>query len=439
MEHFGCRVLTKDPKLSRSNYAPITLSTRKNGFRTLGMYSVGKRGKYSSLDEAVSDFFKYEGNAIVKEHRTQLNKYRKLIYDIKADKNIAKGYYAGYIESEYKSFIYKFFLLRCNEWKEINYLNKKFYYQWQEHDSLNDAEDFIYEIAGKCWKKFEKKLKKIKSLEEFISKSKIFCLQWWQILIEKAINKSYIKEVEESLDVVKKELDQISLYTVEDMLESDYLKPDWLCWVNTLRWPDSWKENLLNISLPVMRKIVQEEKFPYHTDEVCERLQGDALYNFDLNMAFCEKLDRNKFNEEIEHFLLKHPKFVEVTDLKRYKNATGIYIMVLDEYKQIYIGITNSSKLGIKGRIQQHWTATKTLDRLIFQGINSSVLSIDSFRHLDTTRIFVCTDINVNDTNSEEATLIENAFSPEFIINRTGGGKHDLLEIMALGKTRELL
>lgn len=438
MEHFGCRVLTDNPKLSRSNYAPITLSTRKNGFRTLGMYSVGKRGRYSSMDEAVSDFFKYEGNAIVKKHRTELNKYRKLIHEINEDKNLAKGYYAGYIEWEYKCFIYRFFSVCCDEWKKSDYLNKKFYYQWQKHDCLNDKE-FIYEIADKCWNEFEEKLKRIESLEEFISKSKIFCLQWWQILIEKAINKSYIKEAEEFLDAVKKGLDIISLHTVEDMLESDYLKPDWLCRVNTLRWPDSWKENLLDISLPVMRKIVQEEKFPYHTDEVCERLQKDALYNFDLNMAFCEKLDRNKFNEEIEHFLSKHPKFVEVTDLKRYKNATGIYIMVLDEYKQIYIGMTNSSKLGIKGRIQQHWTATKTLDRLIFQGINSSVLNIDSFRHLDTTRIFVCADINVNDTDSEEATLIENAFSPEFIINRIDGGKHDLLEIMALGKTRELL
>lgn len=439
MEHFGCRVLTKNPKLSRSNYAPITLSTRKNGFRTLGLYSVGQRGNYSSMDEAVSDFFKYEGDSIVEKYINELDEYRKLIYDIKADNNIAKGYYAGYINSEHKSCIYSFFAIGCYEWEKNSYLNEKFLYQWKKHTFLNDEETFIYEIVGKYWKRFEKKLKKIKSLEEFISKSKIFCLQWGQILIEKAINKNNIKEVEESLDEVQKELDEISLYTIEDMLESDYLKPDWLCFEKTHHWPSSWKENLLDIPLSRMRKIVQEEKFPYHIDEVCEQLQERALYNFDLNMAFYESLDRNKFNEEIDNFLSTHSKFVEVTDLKYYKNATGIYIMVLDEYKQIYIGITNNSKIGIKGRIQQHWNATKTLDRLIFGGINHSILSIDSFKHLDTTRIFVCTDINANDIDSEEFNLIENAFSPEFIANRTDGGHHELLEIMTSKKTRELL
>lgn len=442
MEHFGCRVLTKNPKLSRTNYAPITLSTRKKGFVTsesFQKYSVGKRGKYSSMDKAVSAFFRYEGNSIVEKYINELDEYRKLIYDIKADKNLAKGYYASYINLEYKSCIYSFFSIGCYEWEENNYLNEKFYYQLKKHDSLNIEENFTYKIACKFWKRFEKKLKKIKSFEEYISKSKIFCLQWGQILIEKAVNKKYIKEVEESFDEVQKKMDEISLYTIEDMLESDYLKPDWLCFNKTYHWPSSWKENLLDIPLSRMKKIVQEEHFPYHIDEVCEQLQKDALYNFDLNMAFYESLDRNKFNEEIEHFLSTHPKFVEVTDLKYYKSAIGIYIMVLDEYKRLYIGITESVKVGIKGRIQQHWNATKTLDRLIFGGINKSILSIDSFKHLDTTRIFVCTDINANDIASEEYNLIENSFSPEFIINRTIGGHHDLLEILISKKTRELL
>lgn len=295
------------------------------------------------------------------------------------------------------------------------------------------------EIKKKSWKKFEKKLKKSKSIEEFISQSELLSLQWGEKLIKRAIKKIYLNEVKELLYEVKEKLDEISLYTIEDMLESDYLKPVWLRSYNTRHWPSSWKTNLLDIPLSRMKKIVQEERFLYHIDEVCEELQKDVLYNFDLNMAFYEKLDRNEFNEEIEHFLSANPKFVEVKDLRQYKNATGIYIMVLDEYKQIYIGITNSSKLGIKGRIQQHWSATKTLDRLIFGGIDKSILSIDSFRHLDTTRIFVCTDIDEDDLDSEEFNLTENAFSSEFKANRVPGGHYDLLDILTSKKSRDLL
>ncbi len=155
-------------------------------------------------------------------------------------------------------------------------------------------------------------------------------------------------------------------------------------------------------------------------------------------MAFYEKLDRNKFNEEIELFLSNNPEFVEVKDLNDYAGVSGIYIMVLDEYKQIYIGITNS-KVGIKGRIQSHWNVTKTLDRLIFGGVDSSILSIDSFRHLDTTRIFVQTNINKEDLYIEEYNVIENAFSSEFITNRTIGGELNSIEAIVSRKLRKLL
>ncbi len=429
MEHFGCRVMTKEPKLTRSNYAPITLATRKNGFRKLGMYSVGEKGNYSSMDEALSVFFKNEGDAIVEKYMIELDEYKKRINDIKTNDKLAKVYYAGFINFEHKRCISNFFSLGCLNWKEKNYINVSFYKSWMENSS---------EIKKKSWKKFEKKLKKTKSIEEFISYSELLSLQWGEKLIKKAIKKIYLNEVKESLCEVKEKLDEVSLYTIEDMLESDFLKPKWMRSDNTYHWPSSWKTNLLDIPLSRMKKIVQEERFPYHTDEICEELQKDALYNFDLNMAFYEKLDRNEFNEEIEHFISTNTKFVEVKDLKKYKSATGIYIMVLDEYKQIYIGITNSSKLGIKGRIQQHWSATKTLDRLIFGGIDKSILSIDSFRHLDTTRIFVCTDINEEDLDSEEFNLTENAFSSKFKANRVPGGHYDLLDILTSKKSRDL-
>lgn len=443
MEHFGCKVKTKNNKLDRSNYAPITLTTRKNSFGKLGMYSAGKRGIYSSMDEALSAFFKNEGDSIVEKYMTELDNYKKIVYDIKTDDKRAQGYHAFFINFKHMCCISDFLLNGWSYWKENKYLKESIY---EKTKSLMEERDFKNEFIDKSgrefcedfFKKIKTNFKKInkKSLDEAIQESELLSLQWGENLIKKAIKKIYLNEVNESLYEVKEKLNEVSLYTIEDMLESDFLKPEWMCSYNTYRWPSSWKENLLDISLSRMKKIIQEEKFPYHIDEVCEKLQKDALYNFDLNMAFYEKLDRNEFNKEIEHFLSVNPKFVEVKDLSKYENDTGIYIMVIDEYKRIYVGQTSKS---IKKRIQAHWCATKTLDRLIFGGIDKSILSIDSFRHLDTTRIFVCTDINEDDLDSEEFNLTENAFSPEFLTNRIDGGGHSFLEAIIGRKSIDLL
>lgn len=143
-----------------------------------------------------------------------------------------------------------------------------------------------------------------------------------------------------------------------------------------------------------------------------------ALFNFDLNMKFFSCLDSNEFNHTLQKFLQQHPQFVEVKDLNEYRYKTGYYILVLDKYKQIYIGTTNN----ICGRIRDHWTKTKQFDRLIFGSIFTSRLSIDSFRPLDTTRIFVYT---TNKTFENEDKFIS-YFPDKFILNRTKGGMLDL-------------
>lgn len=435
MEHFGCRVMTNEPKLTRSNYAPITLTTSKNSSMKSSKYLVGKRGNYSSIDEALSDFFKYEGDSIVEKYMNELDTYRKRINDIKTNDKLAQGYHAFFINFKHMRCILDFLLEGWSNWKENKYLKESIYAKTK---SLREEYDFKKEFIAKSGREFcedyQKNFKIKKSLEESISESELLSSQWGENLIKKVIKNIYLNEVNKALYEVKEKLDEVSLCTIEDMLESDFLKPKWMHSDKNYRWPSSWKTNLLDIPLSRMKKIVQEERFLYHIDEVCEELQKDALYNFDLNMAFYEKLDRNEFNEEIEHFLSANPKFAEVKDLRKYKNVTGIYIMVLDEYKQIYVGQTNN----IKDRIQKgHWTATKTLDRLIFGGIDKSILSIDSFRHLDTTRIFVCTD--VNDLDNEEYNFVENAFSPKFLANRTGGGGRSFFEAIIERKNRDLL
>ena len=103
-------------------------------------------------------------------------------------------------------------------------------------------------------------------------------------------------------------------------------------------------------------------------------------------MRFFASLDRQRFEEKINCLLNKNREFVAVTDLTQYDNVSGYYMMVLDKYCQVYIG----TAVNIKRRIQQHWSKSKSLDRLLFPmyAVEKSALSIDSFRALDTIRIF---------------------------------------------------
>lgn len=158
----------------------------------------------------------------------------------------------------------------------------------------------------------------------------------------------------------------------------------------------------------------------------------DCFENFDLNMEYYHSLSKQEFNAELMRFLDKTKVFKEVTELFRLKGSSGYYVMVLDEYSQVYIGISGD----IPRRLRVHWSAQKQFDRLLFGGIDDSILSIDSFRAYDTTRIFVylCDDIE-----SYENEFI-NYFDPKYVLNRTVGGTlNGLTEAILHGKTRKLL
>lgn len=192
-----------------------------------------------------------------------------------------------------------------------------------------------------------------------------------------------------------------------------------------------------NTKLKGLEGCYKDEEGRYYTDEWCEKHRGDCLKNFDLNMKFYRSLSKQEFNGEINAFITKNQTFTEVFDLGLYAKASGYYLMVLDRYCQIYIGTTND----IKRRIQQHWSIQQKFDRLLFPigAVEKSVLSIDCFRALDTTRIFA---YKSSDTYIQEDEFI-NEFSPRFICNRVGGGKLDgdltgMLNIMSTMKQREL-
>lgn len=157
----------------------------------------------------------------------------------------------------------------------------------------------------------------------------------------------------------------------------------------------------------------------------------DCFENFDLNMQYYHSLSKQEFNEELTRFLDKTKVFKEVTNLSLLKGSSGYYVMVLDEYSQVYIGITGN----ITKRFREHWSAQKQFDRLIFGRIDDSILSIDSFRAYDTTRIFAYV---TDDFQSFENEYI-NYFDPKYMLNRTVGGTlNGLTEAILHRKTRKL-
>jgi hypothetical protein len=94
---------------------------------------------------------------------------------------------------------------------------------------------------------------------------------------------------------------------------------------------------------------------------------------------------------------------------------------VLDEYCQLYIGTASD----IKNRIRKHWTNRKAFDRLLFpvNGITTSILSIDSFRAYDTTRIYIYKTSDIYDKEDD----IINYFPKQYVCNRLAGGRLDNL------------
>jgi len=182
-------------------------------------------------------------------------------------------------------------------------------------------------------------------------------------------------------------------------------------------------------SLPYSESLARrngyvDEQGSAYSDSWCAEYRELCLKNFDFNMEYFSKLDKAAFDDALSSFLSQYKKFVEVTNLNNFNGVEGYYIMVLDEYKQVYIGKTDN----IKKRITTHWSATKSFDRILFPmyAWDKSVFSIDFFRALDTTRIFAWKkrqDVGI------EAELINN-FPSQFCTNRIGGDVTNALQAM---------
>lgn len=190
-------------------------------------------------------------------------------------------------------------------------------------------------------------------------------------------------------------------------------------------------------SLPKFESLVAENAYVDETATEyslawCEKYRELCLKNYDLQMKYFSTLDSQNFNDAIICFLKKYKKFCEIDSLLDYEDVEGYYMMVLAEYKQVYIG----KSCNIKKRIQQHWTKTKEFDRTLFPmyAVNTSCFSIDFFRALDTTKIFVWKRKLIDGVEQE---LIKN-FPQEFSCNRVGGDITEAIEALATIKKRNL-
>ncbi|MGO1735843.1 MAG: GIY-YIG nuclease family protein [Leucobacter sp.] len=164
-----------------------------------------------------------------------------------------------------------------------------------------------------------------------------------------------------------------------------------------------------------------------------------ALKNFDLNMMHFRRLDQRRFDDGLAALLAGFPELREVTDLRTVAGEPGIYVMVLDHYRQLYIG----QSVDVAKRIRHHWTKSKPLDRLIFGDVESSILSIDAFRALDTTRTFVVTGVPLDDPYERDQLerSMASSVDPDLSLNRIAGGDGQMAVMEAsLGglKTRDL-
>ncbi|MBE6904169.1 MAG: GIY-YIG nuclease family protein [Ruminococcaceae bacterium] len=166
-------------------------------------------------------------------------------------------------------------------------------------------------------------------------------------------------------------------------------------------------------------KVYENEDCTLYSDSWCTQHKQNCLKNFDLNISFFEKIDNDKFNNALSTLLKRRKNFEQIFDINELDEIEGIYVLVLDNYKQIYIGQSKN----MKQRILQHWRKNKEFDRLIFGKIETSVLSIDSFGCLDTTRIFILKTKTLWELDDAEKVLID-SINKKYILNRTAGGIH---------------
>lgn len=161
-----------------------------------------------------------------------------------------------------------------------------------------------------------------------------------------------------------------------------------------------------------------------------------CLRNYDLSIAYFRSLSHGEFADAIDSLLSAFPQLEPVKDLCDLDGVQGVYLMVLDKHCQAYVGKA-CGKHGIKHRILRHWRNAVPFDRLLSGEPEESILPIDAFRALDTTRIYAAP---TEDAGALERHIAD-ALPDRFSLNRTKAGdlKGGLHEAIQNRRTRALV
>lgn len=166
------------------------------------------------------------------------------------------------------------------------------------------------------------------------------------------------------------------------------------------------------IEVDELEKLSKDTYIKYYKQDRCQHTLSDIEYNYAKNMDYFSRLSTTEFQNELAKFLKKYKNFKEIFNLNECKDV-GFYLMVLDEYKQVYIGVSDN----IKKRIIEHWR--KKPHCLIFGNKETSKLCIDSFKALDTTRIYIYEDKRVESTKEIIRNIYCNLNSTEKMFTNT--------------------
>lgn len=431
--HFGCRVIKQDARLTRENYAQINMVTRRKSFLTntpqkiLQKYDIYIDIKSNNdIEKAIALYTQSIYYQV--EYTLCVEKVKKYIAAVDCLKNAPDSEQA-------QELIHKFVLARksaavrydSQQWDElINKYKLQAYNETFQQAAQSQSSKALKVLIWTA--EYDFKLSGGPSISpEVLEQAKMFYHEW----------NTYLKKydncaAEEVLKIYLQK--EYHSFSDEPSFEDEYNRKVGMPFLLRLWQAENNIESYVVPPDDYIQEHILEQVFPYLTDKQAKKRQERALQNFDINMEFYKSLSREKFNHEIESFLLAHPKFKNVTNLNDYKGVTGIYIMILDEYKRLYVGIARD----IKQRIFQHWGNVMPLDRLIFGGVEKSILSIDSFMRFDTTRILVYPKSGSNEELGELEYQLIRCFSPEFLQNRTDGGGESLLQAICERKTLPL-
>ena len=153
--------------------------------------------------------------------------------------------------------------------------------------------------------------------------------------------------------------------------------------------------------------------------------RDQALRNLDLSLAYFDTLAVDEFETAIAKVLVKGRSLRPVDNLADWEGVEGVYVMVFDRLKQIYVG----QSINVRKRVRQHWVGRKSFDRLVFGTPYDSILPVDELRALDTTRLYAARSLNRYALEER----IERVADPRFTLNRSSGGAFNPFEILLTG------